>query len=243
MRSRDIAMLLVTLSVLTDCSILFLHSAFAAPIQISQQFSWGNILAGLRRRKPPMGSRGEICILSPAEVEEVTLMVDTQPVFLWQGRAGAIALRRAGEAQPFWRKPTGVYPERGTASHRVERVQLSLQKPGVRRFRYTGEPLQPGQTYELLLFEFSATPYPKARQSFRIIPEAERTQVVADLNRLNQNLKAKGLSEEQISLHRANNFVRNQLWSSAVQEVYSVKNPSAELSKVVQEIPAKICGQ
>jgi len=234
MRSRNVAMmLLVVVSVLADY-FLVLQPTFATPIQISQQLSWGSILSGLSRRKRPMASRGEICILSPAELEKIELVMETQPAFLWQGQAGAIALRRSGETQPFWREAT---------NKRVEQIQVSSHKSTIRRFQYTGKPLQTGVTYDMLLFDLSTTPYPKARQSFQVISKARRAQVVADLNLLNLTLKSKGFSNEQISLYQVNNLISQRLWSDAIQKIYSVKNPSFELSKVALDIPVIICNQ
>ncbi|UIE36165.1 hypothetical protein [Leptodesmis sichuanensis] len=43
------------------------------------------------------------------------------------------------------------------------------------------------------------------------------------------------------ALQRANYLIQRGLSVDAVQEIYSVKNPSTELQQVIQEIATRLC--
>jgi hypothetical protein len=60
---------------------------------------------------------------------------------------------------------------------------------------------------------------------------------------LNTLIKAKKANSEAIALAKANYFIQNQLWSDALQQAYSVENPSRELAQILKDIPDKLCNQ
>jgi len=69
----------------------------------------------------------------------------------------------------------------------------------------------------------------------------ERAVVTAGLAKLNANLKTAGSNGEEIALQPAKFFAKRRLWTDAIQQVNSVKKPSAQLQQVVQEIEKGTC--
>jgi hypothetical protein len=49
------------------------------------------------------------------------------------------------------------------------------------------------------------------------------------------------IAVEEIALQRANYFAQRDLWSDALQEIYSVQNPSPTLTRNAQEILSYLC--
>lgn len=192
------------------------------PIVVSQQVSWGNILSQLRRDKPPHGSRGELCLLVPSEGKPEILWRD-RPLFVWQGLERTIGLRRAGSETVFWRR--------------------SLTQPGavVNQMQFVGLALQPGQTYELLVFSSPTARQPVRWQPFTVMPNRDRTSMTAELQALTTQLKNEGATAEAIAQRRAQYFVDRQLQADAIQEAYSVSNPSIALQQLTTDIPERLC--
>jgi hypothetical protein len=197
---------------------------------IAQQLSWGRIFSGFRRSKPPHGSRGGVCILFPVEGEGASLIREIRPTFLWQGFAGKIALRRAGDKEAFWSKPIGGQPKLGESVQSI-----------ARQLRYDGIPLLPGETYEVLFYALANSTEPVAVQPFRVLSATEQTEMRTALTTLQTQLRADGASQETIALERANFFAQRQLWSDAAREVVYLKNSSPEWQQTLKEITTQLC--
>jgi len=99
--------------------------------------------------------------------------------------------------------------------------------------------LKPGQ-YEWLFFD-PTTRSLRIRVPFQVMGGKERAATTAGLAKLNANLKTTGSNGEEIALQRAKFFAKRRLWTDAIQQVYSVKKPSAQLQQVVQEIEKETC--
>ncbi len=205
---------------------------------IAQQLSWSAIFSRFRRDKPTHGRRGGVCIVFPVEGEGGSPIRETQPTFLWQGLAGKIALRRAGEEKAFW----------DNTKDPKDSGKLNLEV--IRSRSYDGPPLQRGQTYEVLFFGDWVTSMPPAgqrsvpggaSQRFRVLSQTEETAVKAALTALEAKLKATGASEEAIALERANFFAQRQLWSDAAQAAFSLKDPAPAGQQSAKEIAAQLC--
>jgi hypothetical protein len=69
----------------------------------------------------------------------------------------------------------------------------------------------------------------------------KRDRLAAELAAMETQLSAAGSTAEEIALERANYFAQRDLWSDALQEIYSVKNPSAALTSNAQEILTYLC--
>ncbi len=176
--------------------------------------SWLEIIKYLLVTKPPVKPRKgasrpvSTCIVSPNLV-----VWNTQPLFVWKSLVDKISLRQNDDPD-FWNQDV--------------KYQSSAN--------YTGQPLQPGQAYNLIVDDQEVVP-------FQVMDAQKRNLITTDLQALETNLQAKGGSKEDIAKAKANYFEQHQLWTDALQEIYAVQNPSLELVKLRQEIPQQICSK
>ncbi len=165
-------------------------------------------------------------MISPDAPTQRRIVWSDRPIFIWKGSVQKIAVRTAGSNEDLW----------------------SQTVAGTQSTNYTGKALQPGQTYDWLVFEGES---PSKLVSFQVMDaqqrdtpkESLRERITTDLNTLENQLKAKKVNNEAIALAKANYFVQNQLWSDALQQAYSVEKPSTELAQIRQDIPDKLCNQ
>jgi Domain of Unknown Function (DUF928) len=188
--------------------------------------SLGSILEQLRRRRRSGGSRGDICAIAPANLVEPnsqTAQTQTEPIpKVWSDR-------------PLfaWHNPRVS----------VRRIQLFIQgnpevlwskniASGETKVIYDGKPLQPGQSYEWQLF----APFSIKQPNFQVMAGQQRDRITDELTKLETQLKKQRASAEVIALEKANYFAQKELWSDALLQLYSVSNPSAELSEMIRQI-------
>lgn len=204
----------------------------AEPVVMPPSPSWQSWLELFSKRneprdKGPGGTAGprpinQSCVLTPTQQGKLW---NTKPLLIWSGGTAAeIGLRPANSPTLLWRQTTP-----------------AIATTGVNRLRYTGQPLQPGQPYEVLFFFASFSSQPQFWQSFQVMTPAERAPITADLQALTAQLQARNAQPETVALARANYFAQRSLWADALQEVYAVKTPSAELQRVTQTIQKQIC--
>ena len=184
---------------------------------------WSNISQLLFSNKPPVkprkgGSRGDLCIISPDASSETRIIWSDRPLFLWHGKIKKI-------------KVTDISNNTVIFSENVENTQ---------QYTYTGQPLQPGQTYKLYIFLGES---PAAFVEFQIMESEERNSITAALKTLENKLQAKKSHPEAIALAKANYFTKLGLWSDVLQQAYSVQKPSLELDRMLKEIPQQLCKQ
>ena len=139
-----------------------------------------------------------------------------RPLFAWQGKIRKIQLTDLNNNTVIF-------------STNVENTQ---------KFTYTGEPLQPGQTYKLDIFAYES---PVAFVEFQIMESEQRNSITAELKMLENKLQAKKSNPEAISIAKANYFAKLGLWSDVLQQAYSVQKPSPELDRILNEIPKQLC--
>ena len=194
-----------------------------SPNLVSQQGGWRDILSFLRRPRQPKGGKGNLCLLVPSSATVPDVMWHDHPLFIWKGLEQTIGVRRSGSETVFWRR--------------------SLTQPGavVNQIQYVGLPLQPGQTYELLLYSSPTASQPVRQQPFVIVPKLDRATITAELQALMTKLKNEGASDETISQRRAQYFIDRQLQADAIQEVYAVSHPSIRLRQLATDIPKNLC--
>ncbi|XGW00793.1 MAG: hypothetical protein ACAF41_34405 (plasmid) [Leptolyngbya sp. BL-A-14] len=195
----------------------------AHPLLVSQQFSWSDLWGSLRRPRTNKGGKGELCLLVPAPIKPPDVIWHNRPLFVWQGLEQTIGLRRAGSEIVFWRR--------------------SLIQPGtvVNQIQYSGLPLQPGQTYELLLYSSPAATQPVRWQAFTIMGSRDRVPVTTALQALTAKLQKENASEETIAQQRAQYFSDHHLQADVLQEVYGVKNPSVALQQFATDLSKQFC--
>lgn len=181
---------------------------------IQQIFSWTNVSQILFSKKPPVeprkgGSRDpiNICMVSPDAPAKLRIVWSDRPLFVWKGRVQTIAVRSIDSEQDLWNKP-------------VTETQ---------NITYTGEALQPGQTYEWVV---NSSKFVK----FQIMEMQQRDRVTAELQTLENQLQAQGADTEAIALAKAKYFADLNLWSDALQQAYSVQKRSDGLQKMIKNI-------
>jgi hypothetical protein len=184
---------------------------------------WSNISQLLFSNKPPVkprkgGSRGDLCIISPDASSDTRIIWSDRPLFLWHGKIKKI-------------KVTDISNNTVIFSENVENTQ---------QYTYTGQPLQPGQTYKLDIFLGES---PAAFVEFQIMESEERDRITAALKTLENKLQAKKSHHEAIAFAKANYFTKLGLWSDVLQQAYSVQKPSPELDRMLKEIPKQLCKQ
>lgn len=163
---------------------------------------------------------GGVCVIAPKAIGNNTEVWNERPLFIWAGPFKRIELRRVGEEQVLWSKA-------------LDRQNKIL---------YDGEPLQLGQTYEWSLYFSPDTDFPPFRtETFQVMNSQKRDRIKQDLQRLDETLKGKKASAEEIARQHALYFVKQQLWLDALQEAYSVENPSQPLKELIQSMPKEIC--
>lgn len=203
--------------------------AAAQPLLAQSQPSWTKIITtifgGREPRDPGPVRRGgprppDLCWITP--IDQVW---QTRPTFVWRGGSQLIGVRKQGEETVLWQKAASI--NKDTAAQTTPYV---LESP---------TPLPPGK-YEWLFFD-QTTRSLRLRVPFEVLDSQERTPITAELAQQEAQLKQAGAGAEEIALHQANVFAQHQLWSDAIQTVYSVKNPSVELQQTAQKIEQEIC--
>jgi hypothetical protein len=170
-------------------------------------------------------SRGNnLCAIAPQPITTNRVIWSDRPLFLWRGSLSRIEIHPTGSKKVLWRQ---------------------TEILGKNSALYAGEALQPGQTYDWLLFDQFALEdsEPIQRVTFRVMDAQERDRIKTQLQKLEAKLKAKKASAEETAIHRAQYFAQKNLWSDVLQEAYSVKNPSAALAGIIEDLPTKLCSQ
>ncbi|NEP14676.1 MAG: hypothetical protein F6K14_31670 [Symploca sp. SIO2C1] len=117
-----------------------------------------------------------------------------------------------------------------------ELIWSQTLEPTTNKITYQGEELEPEQVYfwrETVPLETLPT-----KIVFRIMNKEERDRISTELAELESQLETEGASESDIILARVNYFAERQLWSDALQEAYSVENPSGELADFLEKFEA-----
>jgi hypothetical protein len=187
--------------------------------------SWSSFANIFRRKKPPKGGRGSICLIAPQRLDDPVSKVQgteevwsLNPLFLWNlksGEAKKIELFEKGSNEVFWSKEI---PEEETS------------------FMYDGQPLKPGKSYEWRIIANAPFPMKSISAEFKVMESQKRLPITIRLALLENNLNKQGASAEKIALEKASYFVQKELWSDFVGEIYKVKNPSTELHRQKQQI-------
>ncbi|BAY93679.1 MULTISPECIES: hypothetical protein [unclassified Tolypothrix] len=182
-------------------------------------FSWWNLF----RRNPPVG-RGKgaprpiingVCIAAPDRGE---IIWSDRPFIIWQGN-----LKKIGLSQGI--------PD-ASATDNIQIGQLYAT--------YTGNPLLPAQQYHWsVAIENSWA----GNIAFKIMEPQQKQRITNDLQQLEQQEKAKGVTAEGIAFAKAKYFLEQDppLRSDALQQAYSVDKPSPELVKIREEIVKDFC--
>lgn len=205
-------------------SITLVDSAIASPNP-----TWQSVyLRWLNQEPKDRGSGGNsggrpteaLCVITPG-VDSV--LWTTKPLFVWQGGYTVIGVRPKGNNSILWGEIA------------------SAQNQSVKRVSYTNVPLEPGKAYELVFFVDENRRSPMNPVAFRVMEATERAAIAKNLRSQETRLKVQSASQEEIVLQRSNYFAQRGLKADALQQIYSIDQPSVELQKVRQEIEKKLC--
>ena len=182
------------------------------------------LLKAKREQEPALSSRSNICEIAPGLLGEVNVIYSDRPLFLWQGTLASLEIHLytpfnlEREQEVFWSQ---------TVESQSQRVL------------YTGKALAPGQIYD---WEIVVAPESNRRRiSFQVMEKKKREQISGELEQLETELMISGATDEYITLERANYFAQQDLWSDALQELFSLENSSTTLSGNAQEIVEYLC--
>ncbi|MBE9229064.1 hypothetical protein IQ264_27015 [Phormidium sp. LEGE 05292] len=186
----------------------------------NSQLPWENLYERVPppRGDVPAGSRGDICIITPARPGKIGVVWSDRPLILWRGSIRKMEVRLSSNKQALW-------------SQIVSENQSSII--------YNGAALQPGQSYDLILFNQRSVPI--FRVTFRIIEEEQRKHIISDLTRLEAGLKQEGATAEKIAYAKADYFASRGMWGDVLQEAYKVEKPSARLNQFKEDTFEQFC--
>ncbi|AFZ01501.1 hypothetical protein Cal6303_2510 [Calothrix sp. PCC 6303] len=234
----------ITLSV----NLFFLFNIQPAVSQkaSTQQGLWNKIFQPTRNPKPPVkprkgGSRPTqaVCMISPDAPAEPRVVWNTQPLFIWNN--GESKLKPANPLLGV--KKIAVADGNFPINNPPENPQyLSTQiVTGKQHIAYQGQVLKPGQSYVWFVFLSETSTNPMMQVPFKIMDAQQRDRITKEIRlieKLQQNQKA---SPEAIAFAKTKYFAEKQLWSDALQQAYSIANPSQELSQLQEDLPRQLC--
>ena len=182
------------------------------------------LLKAKREQEPALSSRSNICEITPGLLGETNIIYSDRPTFLWQGTAPSLELKLYS---PF-------------SLDREQEVQWSTIVPAdSQQFIYTGEALQPGETYDWeIITDSQANRRPI---SFQVMDIQERGRISGELEQLENDLTISGATKEEIILAKANYFAEKDLWSDSLQQLSSIENSSGRSIANTQEMMSYIC--
>ncbi|MEB3355112.1 MAG: hypothetical protein VKK04_00080 [Synechococcales bacterium] len=214
------------------------RGASALPIptggqEASEQFVafWQRLLAQTppppeqRRPRRRLGVRGSICAVSPGLLEPQNLIWGDRPLFLWQSDTRYIQMQRLevtdAEGRIVWEKPLD---------------------PMTQAVVYAGPSLQPGEFYTWQLTWQVEDQTDAIDYTFQMMDATQREQIAADLEALAQQAQ-RSSEAEAIALRQVSYFIDAELWSDAMQVLYTLESPSATATEMLQDWTAFVCGE
>lgn len=161
------------------------------------------------------------CDITPGHNQRVW---NRTPLFTWQGTSSQIGVRQPYQAT-LWRESA---PTLGT----TDDGEL------YRAYRPT-EPLSPGP-YEWL-FYLGTAQEPVGWTDFKVMDDDAYEEIAAELDTLEASLAAKEAEAETVTLARVAFFVERDLGADALQELFSVADPSPEIQQRQAEVVEMFC--
>ena len=168
-------------------------------------------------------SRGDgVCLMSPGNLGE-QLIWSERPLFIWQGKIpeSKISLTKSAE----------------NSGEKEQLLWTQIVSENTQTIAYTGEALQPGSTYYWELISDGKTD----GRIITLMTEFQREAIAAELTALENKLENDSATEEDIAIAKADYFVRQKLGSDALQQLYSMSNPSPRLTAQIIEIEQHLC--
>ena len=226
MNKTNLRLLLLTSLLLTNIIPTTARSEenTSIPVQSSKQ-STSIVEAILSLFKSPERrfiTRGdEVCLVSPGDSGEQLIWSD-RPLFIWQGKIPESEINLTESTKNFGEE---------------ELVWTETVPENTQTIAYTGDELQLGATYDWELIS-NGTTY---RQTITLMEESQREAIAAELAALENKLENNHATKEDIAIAKADYFIQQQLGYDALQQLYSVPNPSSSLTEQITEIERHLC--
>ena len=188
---------------------------------------WNRIARDDDDQDPPWGSRGPICAIAPTVVGVDTPAIwHDQPVIVWQvmfdpaNNTPKFVVRNAQTQEIMWEYASSV---------------------GETSVVYDGEPLQPGHTYELEIFQNATAEERLIFPDFQVLPQSVRTLITNGLQNSVEKNEFAVDDAEWTAVQQAEYFADRNLPYDAVQSLFSVSEPSSELQATQAQILEEAC--
>lgn len=145
--------------------------------------------------------RDGFCSIAPATSGQAPATIwHDRPLFLWEGNVSRIEVISADTDTVVWSGE----PAAGASS-----------------LQYDGAPLQPGQTYDVII-----TASGQLILSFTVMDAQMRDEIAAELNALEERFQ--GADARDLAFARAQYFAQRGLRSDALQEAFSAIEPGED---------------
>ncbi|NET48242.1 MAG: hypothetical protein F6K09_05860, partial [Merismopedia sp. SIO2A8] len=165
---------------------------------------------GERRPRRRLGVRGSLCAVSPGLLEPQNIIWSDRPLFLWRSDPQFMQIQRLevidADGRIIWDKPL---------------------PPTTQHVIYDGPALQSGEFYTWQLTWVVDEREQTMDYAFQLMDSEMRQRILTDLDTLSQPTEQATLSEEAIALRYADYFIDAELWSDAMQVLYTIESPSA----------------
>ena len=167
---------------------------------------------------------GEVCLIAPGQLGEQVIWSDS-PLFIWQG--------------DIPQSQIGLYSASVNFNYQQQEQLLWQQTvpANSQTMAYKGEKLKPGLTYDWVLSVDDKT----YRPGFILMEQDERQKIAKELNALESQLRLEAANEEDIAIAKADYFIKRELWSDAIQQLHTIKQPSAHLLDKIKDIKQYLC--
>lgn len=201
------------------------YSAIAQSNNIESTVSFRNLLRRIfpddERDDPTTISRGDFCLLAPARPGEETTIWHQKPVFIWQGTIGKLEVVDDITGERLWQYEPA--PDETFVS-------------------YEGEQLKAGSTYVWKVYSDSTSETAITFPPFTILPAINRLLIANGLSvARDRAIAADNPEENPPELANANYFAFRDLPVDALQSLFTVENPSADLVEGRAEIVESMC--
>lgn len=204
--------------------------------QIIAQNTFAGWVASFWQRRPSRAlaarSTSGICPIAPGLVETYIVWHD-RPLFLWQNPGNnqdvQLIVRDYESQSVVWEQ---------TVKTADEKILYNNQQP-----------LESGKLYQ---WKLSGVNHSTNWTTFQVMPASDRAKIQADLQTLEQKLRATRTSTEEIALRKADYFRNYQIkhktedkivhpWSDALQTMFQVEQPSPDFVKNREAYIASLC--
>jgi len=206
--------------------------------QISPQKSaWKTLWEMVESRLNPQQlntiSRGpNWCLIAPGQLGKKSLIWNKRPMFFWRNSTNL--------SEPEFRiySPLNSEPEQKVLWRKTITQESSSSE--FQAVQYQGETLKNNQNYKWQYFAPNENTK-KEEGTFKLLSVEAEQSIAQDLKVL--EIQLHGKTAEEIILKRFQYFADKELWSDALQELFSVNKPSADFVSQRQHLLEIICSQ